>query len=78
MLKCRELVVEADALLDGDLGWRRRLALRLHLFLCVDCRRYLRQLKLMLAALAHSRPATNETQIRELMARIRSGDRDQV
>jgi len=78
MLKCRELVVEADALLDGDLGWRRRLALRLHLFLCVDCRRYVRQLKLMLAALACSRQETNETQIRELMARIRSGDRDQV
>ncbi len=51
MLKCRDLVHDADALLDGGLPLRRRVALRLHLFMCVHCRRYLRQLRLLVAVL---------------------------
>lgn len=51
MLSCKELVRDADALLDGGLPLRHRLALRLHLFVCVHCRRYLRQLRLMVGAL---------------------------
>lgn len=78
MLKCRDVVAEADALLDSQLGWRRRLALKLHLFICVDCRRYVRQLRLMVAALAQSRRELNDVRLEELMRRIRSGDRDRV
>ena len=46
MLKCREVVDKADALVDRTpLPWRERLALHLHLFICSHCRRYVRQLR---------------------------------
>ncbi len=54
MLKCRDLVHDADGLIDGGLPLHRRVLLRLHLFVCDDCRRYLRQLRLMVGALRRS------------------------
>lgn len=44
MLNCRDVSRRASAYLDGDLGLRERLALRAHLFICVNCRRYVAQL----------------------------------
>ncbi len=51
MLNCRELVQETTAnpdILDGD---RLRLSVRLHLMMCRHCRRYVRQLRRLLALL---------------------------
>lgn len=46
MLKCRELVNNADELIDGaHLSPARRLSLHAHLLLCQHCRRYVRQLR---------------------------------
>lgn len=53
MLKCREVPQEIEGLHDGQLDWRRRMALRLHLLICHHCRRYVRQLGIMLQALHH-------------------------
>lgn len=45
MLKCKEVVQRADALIDGTpLSFGERLALRTHLMICRHCRRYVRQL----------------------------------
>ena len=44
MLRCNEV---ASIVGSGELehaGWRRRLAVRLHLMMCRHCRRYARQL----------------------------------
>ena len=62
MLKCRDIVQHADALLDQELGFRRRLAVRIHLFMCVHCRRYVRQLRNLLRAIAgmHGLASDNE------------------
>lgn len=38
MLSCRELVARSSALIDGELGWRERLQMRLHMALCRRCR----------------------------------------
>ncbi|WP_271408559.1 anti-sigma factor [Pseudomonas sp. Q1-7] len=46
MLSCKELVARSSALLDGELGFRERLALRRHLTLCRNCRRFIKQMKL--------------------------------
>lgn len=46
MLKCRDILEQADAYLVGNLNSWQRLQFRLHLALCSNCRRYLRQLKL--------------------------------
>lgn len=45
MLRCRELVEQADAYLADDLTKWQRIQFRLHLAVCRHCRRYVRQLK---------------------------------
>lgn len=51
MLKCREVPQEIEGLHDGQLDWRRQMALRLHLLMCHHCRRYVRQLGILLRTL---------------------------
>lgn len=70
MLSCRELVNHADALLAGELPWRARLSARLHLSLCRHCRRYLRQLKTLLAALPALRRDADEDTVTRVMTGI--------
>ena len=44
---CEQLVPVISESLDRRVGLRRGLILRLHLFLCTECVRYLRQLRLV-------------------------------
>lgn len=44
MITCRDVTRQAGAWLDGELGLRQRMALRAHLFICINCRRYVAQL----------------------------------
>lgn len=51
MLSCRDITSKAGALLDGELGFRERMAVRMHLAMCVHCRRFNRQLRTLVEAL---------------------------
>lgn len=73
MLKCRDVPQQSEKLLAGELGLRARASLRLHLFICHNCRRYLRQLRLLLKTLpgmADQRSASNDD-IRRTMENLR-------
>jgi anti-sigma factor ChrR (cupin superfamily) len=53
MLTCRELVqTMASDYLDDQLSWRQRIGVRFHLFICNNCRRFIRQLTLVRYVLA--------------------------
>lgn len=45
MLTCREMSELGSAIIDGQLNLRTRMAVFMHLRLCTNCRRYIRQLK---------------------------------
>ena len=45
MRSCKDINQNVDAHLDGELSLTQRIELRLHMLMCVDCRRYIRQLK---------------------------------
>lgn len=51
MLNCRELVAQSSDYLDGQLRIRERIAVRLHLATCANCRRFLRQMRVTQALL---------------------------
>jgi len=51
MLSCRQITERSSALLDGELGFRERWAVRMHLAMCVRCRRFTRQLRLLVESL---------------------------
>lgn len=46
MLSCKDLVMHSSDLLDGQLSFRRQLAVRAHLAICWKCRRFIRQLRM--------------------------------
>lgn len=46
MLSCKDLVMHSSDLLDGQLSFRRQLAVRAHLAICWKCRRFVRQLRM--------------------------------
>ena len=45
MLTCKQLVEHSSDYLDAQLPLRGRLSVRLHLAMCVNCRRFIRQMK---------------------------------
>jgi hypothetical protein len=51
MYSCRQVRDEASALVDGEWPWTSTLALRMHLLLCNSCRRFVRQLRLLVSTL---------------------------
>nr|WP_298147360.1 zf-HC2 domain-containing protein [uncultured Pseudomonas sp.] len=51
MLSCKELVAQSSDFLDGHMSLRKRLAVRLHLAMCQNCQRFIRQMRLSQAVL---------------------------
>ncbi|NWD60089.1 anti-sigma factor [Pseudomonas sp. IPO3774] len=51
MLTCKEQVAHSSDYLDGQLTFRERLLVRHHLMFCPNCRRFIRQMRLMQATL---------------------------
>ena len=47
MLTCKEQVARASDYLDGQLSFREKLLVRHHLMFCPNCRRFIRQMRLM-------------------------------
>jgi anti-sigma factor RsiW len=45
MMRCHDVADLASDYINGDLPWRKRLAVRLHLFMCEVCQRYVTQLR---------------------------------
>ncbi|AWM90869.1 anti-sigma factor [Pseudomonas sp. 31-12] len=51
MLTCKEQVARSSDYLDGQLSFREKLLVRHHLMFCPNCRRFIRQMRLMQATL---------------------------
>ncbi len=45
MLSCKDVAQQASNYIDQQYSWRQRMAFRLHLFICRNCRRYISQLR---------------------------------
>ena len=52
MLTCEQVTEKASAFVDGELRLRERVGIRLHLAICVHCRRFLRLFRLLIARLS--------------------------
>jgi hypothetical protein len=52
MKSCREIHLDASALLDGELPLLQALGLRVHLLMCRHCRRFMRHLRLVSRSLS--------------------------
>ncbi|MBQ0754579.1 MAG: anti-sigma factor [Gammaproteobacteria bacterium] len=72
MLKCRDIPSEAEKFLAGELSFGQRVSVRLHLFMCYNCRRYMRQLRVLLGALPGVPAAqpVSDDEVEQVMQRL--------
>lgn len=72
MLSCRELVNHADRLLEDDLSFSARIAIKFHLLLCRHCRRYVKQLRRLVAAIPFMHNKATDEEVHKVMDCIHS------
>ncbi len=75
MLSCKELVARSSGLLDGELSFRERMAMRRHLMLCRNCRRFIKQMKLT-QAVVRLLPESQGAELDDLAAHLAQQRRD--
>lgn len=56
MIKCKDVAHEASDYLDGNLSFRRKIGVKLHLMICKACRRYIKQLDQTVEAVSVTNP----------------------
>lgn len=56
MLKCRDITLVASDYVDGQLRWRKRLAVILHLIMCPHCRRFMTNFRAALTVIRGQAP----------------------
>ena len=71
MLTCSEVAAQASNYLDQDMSMPQRAAFRLHLMYCTNCRRFVRQLRLLKQSV-HLRPlaAPADDQVERWMQQV--------
>ena len=52
MLRCKDVADKASAYIDNELPLSTRFSIKLHLFMCKKCKRYVDQLKTTIKSLA--------------------------
>ncbi|MDH4560726.1 zf-HC2 domain-containing protein [Pseudomonas sp. BN411] len=77
MLTCKELVARSSDLLDGELSFRERMAMRRHLMLCRNCRRFIKQMKLT-QAVVRFMPDSQGAEVDDLAARLAQKRRESL
>jgi anti-sigma factor RsiW len=75
MLTCKEQVARSSDYLDGQLSFREKLMVRHHLLFCPNCRRFMRQMRLMQATLK-AMPEQPQEGIDALAERLATQRRD--
>ena len=76
MLTCKEQVARSSDYLDGQLSFRETLMVRHHLLFCRNCRRFMRQMRVMQATLKAlpEKPDENVDALAERLAEQRRKD----
>lgn len=75
MLTCKEQVARSSDYLDGQLSFREKLMVRHHLLFCPNCRRFMRQMRVMQATLK-AMPEKPQEEIDALAERLAKQRRD--
>lgn len=73
MLTCREVSHQADAYLDDELSFWKRMRIRLHLLMCNGCARFMGQMRItrsLVAAEADSADTGDDARIDRILAAL--------
>ncbi len=71
MLKCSEIANLASDYLDKNLSWKESFSVKMHIFICVHCRRFIRHLLStihIVQGMEHQKASSEE--IKDIITRI--------
>jgi|GWRWMinimDraft_6_1066014.scaffolds.fasta_scaffold249747_2 hypothetical protein len=78
MLSCKALAqLHASDFLDHELTPRQRFGVRVHLILCKNCRRFIKQLQIVRSALQRTAPPLETTRAQSIAAGLHSAHLEQ-
>ncbi len=58
MPSCKDITKQSSDYLDKNLTFFQRLGFKMHIFMCINCKRYVSQLKLTIATIGKIESAT--------------------
>lgn len=70
MLNCREVSKQASPYVDGELPWRERMAVKMHLLMCHHCRRFMRQWSGLIRAIPFMHRQASPEEVDNVLAYI--------
>lgn len=77
MPSCKDITDHSSDYLDRNLSFMERLGFKIHLFLCVNCKRYVSQLKLTIATIGKTQNAVpqpvDEQHVQEIVKNLKQG-----
>lgn len=76
MLNCRQVVKDTDLLLADELPWQRRMSIKMHLLMCRHCRRYVRQLRVLIRAVPFTHNKVSDEEVAAIMDFVRSSEKE--
>lgn len=69
MLRCKDVVNDTSDYLNGDVPLTRRIGLMIHLAICVNCRRYVKQFSQVINSVATVKPQEQDDTDTDQLAR---------
>ena len=79
MLNCKNITEEANSYLDKELPFFTRMKVKMHLAMCVNCRRYIDQLNTTIQALGNLKRAdetVSDQVVEDIVSSLKQVNRD--
>jgi hypothetical protein len=74
MPSCKDITKQSSDYLEGNQTLFQRLGFKMHIFMCVNCQRYVSQLKLTIATIGKTKNATpqpvDEQHVQEIVEKL--------
>lgn len=77
MFRCKDIAEHASRYVDRKLSFVERVQFRVHMFICHDCRHFISQFRLSLAALRNLKPRPADDAVAKQVAALKAA-RDQL
>lgn len=75
MLKCKHIAEQASEYLESEQGFWQRWSWRMHLFICANCRRFVKNLQLTCQMAAVKKmPEASDQEVDDIMKKIASAE----
>lgn len=82
MPSCKDITKQSSDYLEGNQSFLQRMGFKLHIFMCVNCKRYVSQLKLTIATIGKTENAVpqpvDEQHVHDIVEKLKQNAEDKA